>query len=274
MFIKQFLTTCFIIAGFTLDAKPRLIDFAYNVYSQFGEDGVINKIFELIEPQSKICIEFGAWDGLHLSNVAHLWKERNWRAILIESDRSRYDELQKNIQGYNCLALHEFVGKNARSLEAILKKNNLADISIDLLSIDIDGNDYYILESLEFIRPRVIICEYNPSFPAHLDIYPEYDNYMGCSVGALVRVAKNKGYTLIAITDTNCFFVKDEEFFKFSSLETELEKIKIDTYVTYVVSDYAGKYCFLGLRNGLPWGKVKSAIPRLQSNTQQIFMHS
>lgn len=84
-------------------------------------------------------------------------------------------------------------------------KNNNISKEIDLLSIDIDGDDYYIFESLETIRPRVIICEFNPTIPAHIDIYPKMGNYFGCSVAALNRIANTKGFKLVSILGVNCF---------------------------------------------------------------------
>lgn len=220
--------------------KPTLAQHRGNVFSQFGEDTVIDRIFEVIEPRSKVCIEFGAWDGFHLSNTANLWVNKGWKAILIECDADKYNYLVGNVAKYNCLPILAKVGIGSHSLEAILKQNSIYD-SIDLLSVDIDADDYYIFQSLVNIRPRVIICEYNPTMPSHLDIYPEYGkNYMGCSVGALIRLGKEKGYSLVAITDCNCFFVMDEEFKKFSEYETSLEKIRIDKYLRYVITDFAG----------------------------------
>ncbi len=237
---------------FSVEAQhPKLFDFRENIYSQFGEDGVIRKIFEIIGSRSKVSVEFGAWDGFYLSNTANLWVNEGWKGVLIECDRSRFNDLVKNVHSYNCVPVNRAVGKDSHDcLETILREINFSD-PIDLLSIDIDGNDYYIFQSLAYLRPRVIICEYNPTFPAHLDMYPDYNNYTGCSVTALMRIAKEKGYSLIAITDVNCFFVLDEEFDKFTNYTTALEKIRIDQYLRYLVTDYAGNYTIVGSTNSI-----------------------
>lgn len=227
------------------DSKPQLVSFAQNTYSQWGEDGIIKKIFELIGPRSKVCIEFGAWDGFHLSNTANLWThDPKWQAILIECDPNRFQSLVTNTRGYNCFPICRSVGFSENdSLERILCDHAIP-FEIDLLSIDIDGDDYYVLESLTNLRPRVIICEHNPTLPAFLDIYGKPGNDIGCSVAALNRIASSKGYSLVAVTTTNSFFVLDEELEKFAKFETAFEKItkEISKYYRYVITDYSGKY--------------------------------
>jgi len=235
--------------------KKKLLDFRYNKYSQFGEDGIIQKIFEVIGTTSKLCIEFGASDGFFCSNTARLWKEYQWKAILIEPDKKAFRKLQKNIQGYNCIAVNTYVGIHRDdSLDFLINSKLKIKEEIDLLSIDVDGNDYYIFESIKKIRPRLIICEYNTNMPAELDIYTEYtfcsdyrnNQIMGCSVGALCRLAKEKNYQLVAITDSNCFFVDSAYIDKFQDFELELHKIKIDDYIKYVIFDYIGRPLLIG----------------------------
>lgn len=231
-----------------------LAKFAYNTYSQFGEDGIIEKIFQIIGTQSKICIEFGAWDGFYLSNTAKLWSQEKWHGILIESDAKKFQELVKNTKPYSITCICESVGRGSQSLESLLQKYKISSDSIDLLSIDIDGDDYYILESLSKLRPRVIICEHNPTLPADHDIYFPYGSAWGCSAGALVRLAESKGYKLIAMTDSNCFFVISEEFEKFKEYETRIEKIKITKYLKFLITNYSGSYIILGEWDKTPYG--------------------
>ncbi len=218
-----------------------LTDFASNAYSQFGEDGIIEKIFEIIGPQSKLCVEFGAWDGFHLSNTANLWT-KGWRGILIEGNKKRFECLKNNVRNYSCVCINAYVELNGNnSLEALLKAHSISE-QIDLLSIDIDGNDYYIYESLKEIRPRVVICEYNPTIPAHIELLAEYNNYFGCSVASLNNLAIKKDYALVAITQTNCIFVLKELEALFQEFETRLKYIKNDNYVRYLITSYSGDY--------------------------------
>ena len=221
--------------------RKRLADFASNHHSQFGEDGIIDKIFEIIGTCSKVSVEFGAWDGFHLSNTANLWTN-GWKGVLIEGHPERFRQLTTNVRDYSCVCIHAYVSRDGDNrLEALLSRHGVAP-DIDLLSIDIDGNDYYIVESLETLRPRLIVCEYNPTIPAELDLYAEYGNYFGASVTALERIARTKSYRLVALTDTNCFFVLEEDFHRFSGYETRLSRIRVDSSLIHVMTAYNGDY--------------------------------
>ena len=219
----------------------KLRDYAFNKYSQFGEDGIIEKIFDEIGTTSRVCVEFGAWDGLHLSNTAKLWTT-GWKAILIEGHKRRFAALVKNVARYDVTCINAYVGHQpADCLDALLASHNIS-APLDLLSIDIDGDDYYVLQSLRGIRPRVVLCEYNPSVPAEVDLCGGPGDRFGASVTALVRVAGEKGYRLVAVTDTNCVFVRQEEFGQFATYETDLGRIKVDSHLVYLMTNYAGDY--------------------------------
>ncbi len=240
--------TILIFCSFVCHAKERLIEYAQNMYSQFGEDGIIKKIFEIIGPESKLAVEFGAWDGIHLSNTAKLWiGDLSWRAVLIEGNVNRFEQLAKTAAQFNVLAVCAWVGiEKADCLEAVLEKFNITE-PIDLLSIDVDGNDYHIFNSLEKIRPRVIICEYNPTIPIHYDVFAPYcsNNNFGSSAAALARIAQTKGYKLVALTTVNAFFIRENEFEKFNNFETDFRSLNVnDGYIT-LVTTYDGKYALI-----------------------------
>jgi hypothetical protein len=232
--------------------KPLLSSYKYDHYSQNGEDGIIEKIFKIIQPESKLCIEFGAWDGFHLSNTAHLWtKDDQWKAILIEGDKQKYQELKIGTNTYNVIALNSYIGTEKEvHLEKILEKNGISpNTAIDIISIDIDGNDYHIFDSLKKLNPRLIICEYNPTIPYWIDVYQKYnpDSYweFGCSLGSLNRLAQEKGYQLIATTFVNAFFVKEEEFDKFKDFETDIHFLADTSCYSSIVTSYSGEYVLL-----------------------------
>lgn len=225
--------------------KLPLSHFSDNVFSQYGEDGILAKIFELIGTTSRVCIEFGAWEGFRLSNTANLWT-KGWKGVLIEGERDRCGQLRENVKKYNCLCVNAFVTRaGENSLEAILHRNKVAG-EIDLLSIDIDGDDYYILKSLEHIRPRVIVCEYNPTIPPEIDLYADCGSYFGASLTAIARVAESKGYSLIAITDTNGIFVLKSLTSAFHEFETRFECIKLTKHLTYLATSFAGDFILCG----------------------------
>lgn len=224
-------------------SRARLSDRAENVYSQFGEDGIISAAFERLGEGKRRCIEFGAWDGFYLSNTANLWT-RGWTGVLIEADEERHRELVRNTAGHDCVCLHEFVGvEPGGTLEDLLAKNDLP-LEADLLSIDTDRDDYYIFASLEKLRPRLICCEYNPTFPPHLDLRPRPGARFGCSPLSLLRLAEAKGYRLIAATEGNLLFVRQEDFSRFDDLETSWPALADDRHLTYLINGFDGSYLF------------------------------
>lgn len=230
----------------------RLLDFSSNRYSQFGEDGIIEKIFSLIGTRSRVCVEFGAWDGFHLSNTANLWTQ-GWKGVLIEGHRRRYQDLISNVGQYDCVCVNAYVTRSGGNrIESLLGRAGITDV-IDLLSIDIDGDEYYILESLETMRPRVIICEYNPTIPADIDLYAPYGSNFGASVTALSRIAVAKGYQLVALTHTNAFFVLSDDAAPLSGFLTDLAHLRINDSLIYLMTSYSGEY--VASRPG-PYGQI------------------
>ena len=143
-----------------------LRNFASNVTSQTGEDGIIEKIFSIIPATTRCCAEFGAWDGKEFSNTWNLIHNRNWRAVLIEADQDRYAELVDNNRGrQDVLCLNKKVDlEGPDCLDNILAGTDIP-VEFDLLSIDIDGNDYYVWESLVNYRPKLVIIEFNLTIP-------------------------------------------------------------------------------------------------------------
>ena len=225
--------------------KRRLIDCASTEYSQYGEEGITDEIFARIGTRSRVCVEIGAWDGLHLSNTAHYWK-RGWNAVLVEGDPKKFAVLTQNTAGHDCVLVNAMVTpEGPTALEAILESNGVP-CDFDLLCIDIDGDDYFLFESLRSFRPRVVICEYNPTVPAHMDVHAARGNYFGCSAGALARLGAERGYRLVCLTDTNVILVLAHDAEKLSDFELDPDRIRIDRHLTYVVTSYAGDYLLAG----------------------------
>ena len=175
----------------------------FKKYSQCGEEGYLNFIFDNIDVKNNFCVEFGAGDGEHLSNTKY-FRELGWRSLLIDSQESEDEKIyQSKITKDNIVGIFEKFGV----------PNNF-----DLLSIDIDGNDYWVLEEiLSKYNPRVIIAEFNASITESLAI--EYNenhewkgnNYFGFSLEAGKVLAKKYGYEVIFQNDDlNMYLVKKE----------------------------------------------------------------
>ena len=152
----------------TAETSP-LLAYARNAYSQNGEDGIIERILELIGDTDGWCVEFGAWDGLHLSNCANLVRNRGYHAVLIEANPRKAEELTANYLDYpNVTTLAGFVGWGANdNLDALLEPAPIPP-DFDLLSIDIDGNDYHVWNAVTRHRPKIVVIEFNPTI--HLDV--------------------------------------------------------------------------------------------------------
>lgn len=249
------------------DLKP----FQKNVTSQWGEDGVIEEIFKRIGTRSKFCVEFGAWDGKHLSNTWNLWHNHGWSALLIEANEKTCDELKKSVKDFPAVqAEHRFVRASGEdSLDNIILKYREAGSAIDLLSIDIDSDDYYIFEGLEKFRPRVIIIEHNPTIPPHIDLVQESGEYFGSSALALQKLARKKGYKLAHIVGTNCFFVEEKDFPKLAIAEKKVEDLFPYEFLSYVVTSPNGS-AFLSRELAYPLATFFPKHPRYASATKLV----
>lgn len=203
--------------------------YAHNINSQHGEDGILKAIFERIGTTTKYAVEFGGWDGIYLSNIRDLIVSDGFGGLFIEGEKDRADNLMKNYADYpNVRCEAAFVGfRGDNTLDKILARNNAPEM-IDLLSIDIDGYDYHVWDALKNYKPRVVIIEYNPSIPNDMMVINPYDEniFMGSSATAIVELGRKKGYSLVAVTQTNLLFVIDEEFDKLEIWDNSLETLR------------------------------------------------
>lgn len=194
---------------------PCLTTFKRNVHSQFGEDGIIEEILKRLNAAASTdgwCVEFGAWDGMHLSNTYNLIQNKNYKAVLIEGDAQKYETLKKNIPQDDVVKVCRFVSfEGENSLDAILRSTPIP-VDFDLLSVDIDGCDYYILESLNLYCPKIICIEFNPSVPNEIEfVQPRnFSVKQGASAKSLILLGEKKGYSLVAVTESNVFMVRND----------------------------------------------------------------
>lgn len=188
---------------------------ASNHTSQWGEDGIIAAIFRAIGTTNRHVVDVGAGDGLMFSN-SRLLIEQGWSATLIEADDARYSRLFVNTERYVNQPLsgqrvrignYRVVASGAYSLDTLLEHFE-APIEFDLLSLDIDGQEYWIFNSLLKYRPRVICIEYDPNVAS--DFIPEPDGEGQAGLQALLYVAQTKGYVPVGRTETNLLLVRRE----------------------------------------------------------------
>lgn len=193
-------------------------------YSQAGEDGLLDYIMSQLPNCDQWCVEFGAWDGKHLSNCYFLIQQRNYKSVLIEMNDERYSQLVDNMAQNSSICINEQVGfLGDKTLDQILKATPIP-ANFDLLSIDIDGNDYFVWQTLQTYSPKVVIIEINSHFsPGTLKINDPSNNFelavSGSSISALTRLGESKGYSLISVVGCNAIFVRKEYFFLFHKKE-------------------------------------------------------
>jgi hypothetical protein len=200
-------------------ADPRTLGrFGFKVYSQNDEDGIIQEIFARIGTVSKSFVEFGVETGMQ-NNTLKLLLE-GWNGLWLEGS----EDYVRSIQTRFADVIAE---RRLHASQAFIDRDNINALigtvfqdDIDLISIDIDGNDIYILEALEIVRPRVVVIEYNGKFPPPMNLAQVYNpthrwrgtDYGGSSLVAITKVAERKGYALVGcnMTGINAFFVRTD----------------------------------------------------------------
>jgi hypothetical protein len=251
-----------------MSATPvRLEEHRSDVYSQFGEDGMIQKALEVLPEGSRWCVELGAWDGRHLSNTHRLMAEDGWSGVFIEGAPTRFTELCETYRGNDrahCVnAFASFHGSN--TLDDLLASTPIPE-HFDLLSLDVDGNDFHLWRSLERHHPRLVVVEFNATIPNDIDWVQEADPdvHQGSSLAAFVRLGRDKGYELVATSDFNAFFVDAAYFELFGIDDNSIDAIHTNrAFQTRVFQLYDGTLCWDGCTTML-WQDVQMRPERLQ----------
>lgn len=184
---------------------------------QNGEEQYLLELFQRIGAGSCSYVEFGAADGQWYSNTAYFRDQLGWTGLGFEGDREKVAALGPLAQQYNIH--HEWV--SSQNINALFQKHEVpADLS--LLSVDIDGDDFWVWRALTVCQPRVVIIETNPSLPNDVPLTivegqtgcrpGEWENYFGANLRAMVRLGKQKGYELACCVSFNAIFVREDLF--------------------------------------------------------------
>jgi hypothetical protein len=199
--------------------KTKLSDHEYRVFSQWGEDGIIQFLLRHVAVEKKVFVEFGVEDYAE-SNTRFLLVNNNWTGLVIDGNREYIERLRKSLVcwGYDLRAVHSFITRD--NINRILEDNGVTG-EIGLLSIDIDGNDYWVWRAIEVINPVIVIAEYNHRFGSDDALTIPYDEnferardypmiYFGASLKALCTLAERKGYAFVGCNSNgvNAFFVR------------------------------------------------------------------
>lgn len=240
---------------------------AGNVTSQKGEDGIIAKALEVIGSRDHWCVEFGAWDGKECSNTYNLIVNKGYSAVLIEADHKRYTKLAEAFRDNGkVIPVNAMVGfEKDNNLDVILAKYPIPE-DFDFLSIDIDGNDYHVWEAVVRYRPKLLVIEYNPTIPNSVEFVQSRDMNLthGSSLRSIIKLCREKGYELVAVTDLNGIFVAAKYFPLFGISDNSIDALRLsDADVTYIFSGYDGTVFLSGCRR-LVWHGVEYDPRRVQ----------
>ena len=204
----------------TLNKINHLSDVEFRVYSQWGEDGILEWLIQRISISSDCFVEFGV-ENYREANTRFLLANRNWRGLIMDASPEFMQALRQDevYWRYDLRAVSAFVDRD--NINKLLSDNGIAG-NIGVLSIDIDGNDYWIWEAIEVVNPDIVVCEYNAVFgdlhpitiPYAADFYRTRAHssnlYFGASIAALSLLADRKGYELVGTNRAgiNAFFVR------------------------------------------------------------------
>ncbi len=205
---------------------PSFHEIEFRNNAQNGEDGILLFIFALAGMGSRRAAEICAGNGIEC-NSANLVLHHGWSALLVDGNPDLVEAGKAFYAGHpetfriGPLLEHTWVTRD--NAQEVLQRAGY-DEGLDLLSIDMDGNDYWVMKSLE-VRPRVIVCEYNNRIPPGEALTIPYDEefaaegslfrgngFFGASLGAFRGLLSSRGYRLVGANrpNTNAFFLRDD----------------------------------------------------------------
>jgi hypothetical protein len=197
-------------------------DSEFKVSSQWGEDGIIQYLLKCIQVKRNIFVEFGVQDYRE-SNTRFLLANNNWSGMVLDGSEE-YIKFIKNdpiYWRYNLKAVNAFI--TSENINSLLEDNGITG-EIGLLSVDIDGNDYWVWKAINVVNPAIVVAEYNSRFGPSKALSTPYDPafvrskahhsmiYYGTSLQALCLIAEEKGYDLVGCNSAgnNAFFVRKD----------------------------------------------------------------
>lgn len=206
----------------SIDSIDTLADVEFSIFSQWGEDGIIEWLIQRLPAIPQTFIEFGVSNYIE-SNTRFLLANRNWSGLILDGSEENIKEVMNDpiYWRHDIAARAAFV--TCKNINALIAEAGLSG-NVGLLSIDIDGMDYWVWREIENVRPWIVIVEYNAVYGNIHPIVTPYDEdfvrtrshssglYCGASIRALTYLGEQKGYTLLGSNraGNNAFFVKND----------------------------------------------------------------
>ena len=205
--------------------ETRLAEFQsaeFRVFSQWGEDGLISWLIDCLPDIPNTFVEFGV-ENYRESNTRLLLHMRNWRGLVLDGSSANIQDIQAQeiYWRYGLTAKCAFIDRD--NINSLLTDAGVSG-DVGLLSVDIDGNDYWVWQAIDVISPAIVVCEYNAVLGDQHELTVPYlasfqrtrahhsNLYFGASIKALIGLGKAKGYSFVGTTSTGCnaFFVRDD----------------------------------------------------------------
>ncbi len=197
-----------------------LSDVEFRIYSQWGEDGILEWLIQNLPIDSTRFVEFGV-ENYREANTRFLLQNRNWSGLIFDANPAHIEAVRAEQLHWrhDITVAAEFI--TAENINHLLAKYGF-DGDLGILSIDIDGNDYWVLDQISVAKASILVCEYNPIlgdlWPITVPYRPDFQRfeahssglYFGASIAALKALADHKGYEFIGTNSNgiNAFFVQ------------------------------------------------------------------
>lgn len=200
----------------------KLCETEFSAYSQWGEDGIISWLVGMLPEIPRTFVEFGVVDYLE-ANTRLLLQIQNWRGLVMDGSADNIQAIKRQDISWR----HDLTAKcafiDSENINGLMTDAGFQG-EIGLLSIDIDGNDYWVWKAIDAVSPVIVVSEYNAVLGDLLELTVPYradfdrsrahysNQYFGASIRALASLAKSKGYTFVGTTSTGCnaFFVRND----------------------------------------------------------------
>ena len=237
-----------------------LQEYEFKVFSQWGEDGIIQYLIHQVEIRNKIFVEFGVQDYRE-SNTRFLLQNDNWSGLVIDASSESIERIK---------AEPIYFRNDLRAVCAFIDRENINDLlgsngikgDIGILSVDIDGNDYWVWEAINCVQPRIVICEYDSLLGDERKVTTPYDKnfvrleahysflYGGASIAAMEHLGRKKGYSLVGSNSAgnNLFFVRNDVVGKLKVLTPKEAYVRAKFRNSH---DRQGNLSFLGFDDSL-----------------------
>ena len=219
----------------------------FQVFSQWGEDGILQHLLQHAQIQKHVFVEFGVEDYTE-ANTRFILQNNYWSGLVLDSSQTNIEKIRASELYWKFNLKAETAMITTENINDVLSKNGLSG-EIGILSIDIDGNDYWVWKAIDVVQPAIVVCEYNSLWGAKNSVTVPYSAnfqrsnehysnlYFGASIQALTDLAEQKGYALVASNKAGCnlFFVRKDRMGDLNPQKAE------DTYVQSGFRESRGK---------------------------------